>query len=47
VAQIEWLRASADDPRTDDQLTPCVEIGTGYTHSLPPKYKPASAPRPP
>jgi hypothetical protein len=32
-----WLRVSADDLRTDDQLAPWVEIGTGYTRSLPPK----------
>jgi hypothetical protein len=32
-----WLRVSSDDLRTDDQLTRCVEIGTGYARSLPPK----------
>jgi TfoX-like protein len=32
-----WLRVSADDLRTDDQLAPWVEIGTGYARSLPPK----------
>ena len=32
-----WLRVSADDLRTDDQLAPWVEIGTGYARSLPTK----------
>ena len=32
-----WLRVSADDLRTDDQLAPWIEIGTGYARSLPPK----------
>jgi hypothetical protein len=32
-----WLRVSADDLRTDGQLTAWVEIGTGYARSLPPK----------
>jgi hypothetical protein len=32
-----WLRVSADDLRTDDQLAPWVEIGAGYARSLPPK----------
>jgi TfoX/Sxy family transcriptional regulator of competence genes len=32
-----WLRVSADDLRTDDQLASWVEIGTGYARSLPPK----------
>ena len=32
-----WLRISADDLRTHDQLAPWVEIGTGYARSLPPK----------
>jgi hypothetical protein len=32
-----WLRVSADDLCTDDQLAPWVEIGTGYARSLPPK----------
>jgi len=32
-----WLRVSADDLRTDDQLAPWVGIGTGYARSLPPK----------
>ena len=32
-----WLRVSADDLRSDDQLAPWVEIGTGYARSLPPK----------
>jgi hypothetical protein len=32
-----WLRVSSDDLRTDDQLAPWVEIGTGYARSLPPK----------
>jgi len=25
-----WLRVSSDDLRTDDQLAPWIEIGTGY-----------------
>src|SRR6266545_4258816 len=32
-----WLRVSSGDLRTDDQLAPWVEIGTGYARSLPPK----------
>src|SRR6266496_5445312 len=32
-----WLRVRSDDLRTDDQLAPWVEIGTGYARSLPPK----------
>jgi hypothetical protein len=32
-----WLRVSSDDLRTDDQLAPWVEIGSGYARSLPPK----------
>src|SRR5215472_5667942 len=32
-----WLRVSSDDLRTDDQLAPWIEIGTGYARSLPPK----------
>jgi hypothetical protein len=32
-----WLRVSAGDLRTDDQLGSSVEIGTGYARSLPPK----------
>jgi len=32
-----WLRVSADDLRTDDQLASWVEMGTGYARSLPPK----------
>jgi hypothetical protein len=32
-----WLQVSPDDLRTDDQLAFWVEIGTGYTRSLPPK----------
>jgi hypothetical protein len=32
-----WLRVSFDDLRSDDQLTSSVQIGTGYTRSLPPK----------
>jgi hypothetical protein len=31
-----WLRVSADDLRTDDQLASWVEIGTGYARSPPP-----------
>jgi hypothetical protein len=45
-----WLRISSGDLRTDDQLAPWVEIGTGYARSLPLKQKPAGAPtavRPP
>jgi TfoX/Sxy family transcriptional regulator of competence genes len=30
-----WLRVSSDDLRTDDQLLPWVERGTGYARSLP------------
>ena len=33
-----WLRVSSDDLRTDDQLSPWVERGTGYARSLPPKH---------
>ena len=32
-----WLRVSSGDLRTDDQLAPWVEMGTGYARSLPPK----------
>ena len=32
-----WLRVSANDLRSDDQLAPSVKIGTGYARSLPPK----------
>jgi TfoX/Sxy family transcriptional regulator of competence genes len=32
-----WLRVSSHDLRTDDQLAPWVEMGTGYARSLPPK----------
>ena len=32
-----WLRVSSGDLRTDDQLAPWVEIGTGYARSVPPK----------
>lgn len=32
-----WLRVSAGDLRSDDQLARWVEIGTGYARSLPPK----------
>src|SRR5271165_5898687 len=32
-----WLRVSSADLRTDDQLTPRVQRGTGYARSLPPK----------
>ena len=32
-----WLRVSSDDLRTDEQLAPWVEMGTGYARSLPPK----------
>jgi hypothetical protein len=33
-----WLRVSSDDLRTDDQLLPWVERGTGYARSLPPGH---------
>jgi len=32
-----WLRVSSDDLRTDEQLAPWVDLGTGYARSLPPK----------
>lgn len=32
-----WLRVSADDLTTDDDLSPWVEIGIGHARSLPPK----------
>jgi len=32
-----WLRVSSEDLRTDEQLAPWVEMGTGYARSLPPK----------
>jgi TfoX/Sxy family transcriptional regulator of competence genes len=32
-----WLRVSSDDLRSDDQLAPWVERGTGYAQTLPPK----------
>jgi TfoX N-terminal domain len=32
-----WLPVSSDDLRSDDQLAPWVETGTGYARSLPPK----------
>ncbi len=32
-----WLRVSSADLRTDDQLTPWVQRGTGYARTLPPK----------
>ena len=32
-----WLRVSFNDLRTDDQIASGVEIGTGYSGSLPPK----------
>ena len=35
-----WLRVSAGDVGTDDDLSPWVEIGIGHARSLPPK-KPA------
>lgn len=31
-----WLRVSADDLATDDDLSPWVEIGIGHARSLPP-----------
>jgi TfoX/Sxy family transcriptional regulator of competence genes len=33
-----WLRVSSDDLRTDDQLLPWVERGTGYARSLPSRH---------
>ena len=33
-----WLRVSSADLRTDDQLAPWVERGTGYARLLPPKH---------
>jgi TfoX/Sxy family transcriptional regulator of competence genes len=35
-----WLRVSSDDLRTDDQLAPWVEIGTGYAA----RYRPSRSP---
>ena len=35
-----WLRVSAGDCATDDDLSPWVELGIGHARSLPPK-KPA------
>lgn len=32
-----WLRVSAEDVATDDELSPWVEIGIAYARSLPPK----------
>jgi hypothetical protein len=32
-----WLRVSAGDVATDDELSPWVEIGIAYARSLPPK----------
>ena len=32
-----WLRVSADQLATDDDLLPWVELGLGYARSLPPK----------
>jgi hypothetical protein len=32
-----WLRVSADQLATDDDLLPWVELGMGYARSLPPK----------
>jgi len=32
-----WLHVSSGDLRTDDQLAPWVERGTGYARALPPK----------
>ena len=32
-----WLRVSSEDLRTDEQLAPWVDLGTGYARSLPPK----------
>src|SRR5215472_11583212 len=32
-----WLRVSADNLRTEEQLTPWIELGAGYARSLPPK----------
>jgi hypothetical protein len=32
-----WLHISSDDLRSEDQLAPWVERGTGYARTLPPK----------
>ena len=32
-----WLRVSSADVRTDGELDPWVQRGTGYARSLPPK----------
>lgn len=32
-----WLRVSAENVATDDDLSPWVEIGIGHARSLPPK----------
>src|ERR1700761_333527 len=39
-----WLRVSAEDVVSDDDLAPWVEIGIGHARSLPPK-EPARKPR--
>jgi hypothetical protein len=38
-----WLRVSAGDCATDDDLSPWVDIGIAHARSLPPK-KPAGKP---
>jgi hypothetical protein len=38
-----WLRVSADNVATDDDLSPWVEIGIGHARSLPPKKAAAKA----
>jgi hypothetical protein len=32
-----WLHVGSEDLRSDDQLAPWVDRGTGYAQSLPPK----------
>jgi hypothetical protein len=32
-----WLRVAMDDLKTDDDLSPWVELGIEYARSLPPK----------
>jgi hypothetical protein len=39
-----WLRVSADDVLSDEDLAPWVEVGIGHARSLPPK-RPGRKPR--
>jgi TfoX N-terminal domain len=39
-----WLRVSADDVLSDEDLAPWVEVGIGHARSLPPK-QPGRKPR--